>query len=90
MRARVAGPASDEGTIEVDTVVVAPEVLEEIPGFGGPRRGGGDFGGGHGGVNWQPARILGRLLNSNKPSGNSIKRRPLTDASWPRGFMLVS
>lgn len=51
MQVRVAGPANDEGTIEVRTVVVTPEGLEDIPGLGGGGRTRGGGGGGQGGGN---------------------------------------
>ena len=49
MQVRVTGAADEDGTISARNVIVTPEGLEDIPGFGGRGRGGGGFGGGGGG-----------------------------------------
>ena len=48
MQVRVTGAADEDGTITARNVIVTPEGLEDIPGFGGRGRGGGGFGGGGG------------------------------------------
>ena len=54
MQVRVSGPADEDGTISARSVIVTPEGLEDIPGFGGggfAGRGRGGDGGGQGGSN---------------------------------------
>ena len=54
MQVRVTGPADEDGTISARNVIVTPEGLEDIPGFGGggfAGRGRGGDGGGQGGSN---------------------------------------
>ena len=49
MQVRVTGAEDEDGTISARNVIVTPEGLEDIQGFGGRGRGGGGFGGGGGG-----------------------------------------
>ena len=54
MQVRVTGPADEDGTISARNVIVTPEGLEDIPGFGGggfAGRGRGGDGGGQGSSN---------------------------------------